>query len=313
MSPTDPVKLARQGDPTAIALVLNRAMPAPGVTVRVHLEAPLIKVLLEAEEVPSQRDSLPYVRQVLTRLALPQIETALVYGRQQGERSPAWTVELALSPQAPVPAPSLRSAALQPAQPAQPFTFTVADLQQLLAGLDPLKAGFLALLAVYGWFGAGNYTVFGALEGRDPVMNFLHGVNLIFHEAGHTFFSLFGQFLHILGGSLMQVMVPAGIAVYFFWKGQRYASTIALCWAAQSLWDVSIYIKDAQERDLPLLGGEGVLHDWHFLLLDLNLLRHDQAVGGFVFGLGSLLYLLAIALGFYYARKQITRRDDARI
>ena len=38
--------------------------------------------------------------------------------------------------------------------------------------------------------------------------SFLHLINLLFHEAGHIIFSPFGQFMTMLGGSLMQVLVP---------------------------------------------------------------------------------------------------------
>ncbi|QZZ23390.1 hypothetical protein J5X98_05670 [Leptothermofonsia sichuanensis E412] len=165
-----------------------------------------------------------------------------------------------------------------------------------------MKVAFVVVLALYGLFGASSYTVERFLEGGDRIMMFLHGVNLIFHEAGHVIFAIFGRFLHILGGSLMQFLVPAGIAGYFFFHRQLYASAVTLCWAAQNLWDVSIYIKDAQERALPLLGGEAVLHDWHFLLLDLNLLTQDQLIGNLVFWIGTLLYLAAILAGLYYAQ-----------
>lgn len=40
------------------------------------------------------------------------------------------------------------------------------------------------------------------------VLGVLDGANFIFHEAGHVLFSLFGEFLGILGGSLTQVIIP---------------------------------------------------------------------------------------------------------
>ena len=40
------------------------------------------------------------------------------------------------------------------------------------------------------------------------VLGFIHGIDLIFHEAGHVIFGFFGQFLAVLGGSLMQVLIP---------------------------------------------------------------------------------------------------------
>ena len=51
------------------------------------------------------------------------------------------------------------------------------------------------------------------------VMNaFLHGPNLIFHEAGHIIFSPFGEFMMILGGSLGQCLMPMIVIYTFLFK-----------------------------------------------------------------------------------------------
>jgi len=44
---------------------------------------------------------------------------------------------------------------------------------------------------------------------------FIHNINLVFHEAGHIVFRLFGQFISSLGGSLGQLIMPA-ICFYTF-------------------------------------------------------------------------------------------------
>lgn len=66
---------------------------------------------------------------------------------------------------------------------------------------NPLKAGFIAAVAIY-----------GVVCGWSPsTYRFLDRVDLVFHEAGHVIFGPFGEFIGILGGSLMQVLIPAGI------------------------------------------------------------------------------------------------------
>ncbi len=167
---------------------------------------------------------------------------------------------------------------------------------------DPFKLGFIVALAAYGFFCAPHYTVTGFINGTNFLMMFIHGVNLIFHEAGHTLFMIFGRFLHILGGSLLQILIPSVISGYFFYTKQPYAGAVALCWTGENFWDVSIYIKDAQLRLLPLLGGENVLHDWHFLLLDLRLLTQGQLIGGIAYAIGVIIYAIAIFTGVYYAQ-----------
>lgn len=175
---------------------------------------------------------------------------------------------------------------------------------------DPLKLSFIIALAAYGYFCAPHYTVSGFINGTNPLMMFIHGVNLIFHEAGHTLFLVFGRFSHLLGGSLLQILLPATISGYFFYTKQNFAGAVALCWTGENLWDVSIYIKDAQLRLLPLLGGEGVLHDWHFLLLDLRLLPQGQLIGRVVYGVGVIIYAIAIFAGIYYA--QLPKSNNGR-
>jgi hypothetical protein len=178
----------------------------------------------------------------------------------------------------------------------------------LLHRFNWFKLALVVFLASHSIFGSPHYTIIGFLTGADPLMGFLHNVNLIFHEAGHVLFMPFGRFLHILGGSLLQILIPAGLCGYFWFTRQPYASAIALWWTGQNFLDVSIYIRDAQERLLPLLGGEAVLHDWHFLLLDLRLLPQANAVANLAFATGILLYLIAIPWGFYTA--QVSETND---
>ena len=97
-------------------------------------------------------------------------------------------------------------------------------------------------------------------------------VNLIFHEAGHTIFSFFGEFIHIAMGSGFQVLLPLSIAGYFFYTRQRYAGAITLMWVGQNLINVSVYAGDAISMNLPLLGGDSVIHDWNWLLSTLGIL-----------------------------------------
>ena len=305
-------QLAKQGDQVALAQLIRYAVAHKEMTAGVAFDGDHLHIDLEAADIPNQQVATTLIQRALTSLRQDAIATVTISGKQSRAAQAAWVHELRLDAPLPLAARPLarspqahrRTQASQRSRRKLPFKLTVNDVLTVLARLHPLRAGFIGLLGLYGLFGASNYTVDGFLDGSDHIMMFLHGVNLIFHEAGHTILSGFGQFLHILGGSLMQVMVPAVIAGYFVATRQMYAGAIALCWVAQNLWDVSIYIKDAQERSLPLLGGEGVLHDWHFLLLDLHLLAQAQLVGTITFVLGSLLYLVAIVIGIYYARTE---------
>lgn len=133
---------------------------------------------------------------------------------------------------------------------------------------------------------------------HDP-FGLLHGSLLIFHEAGHVLFIPFGEFMTVLGGSLFQLMVPGFFVAYFLLKRDSYAVCFALLYLAASLADVSVYIADARAGDLPLLGGERSNHDWTFLLIELELLERDTALGAFVMSTAQLLFWPTAAAGVW--------------
>lgn len=128
------------------------------------------------------------------------------------------------------------------------------------------------------------------------VLGILEGANFIFHEAGHVLFSFFGQFLGVLGGSLTQVAIPVMCTGYFVRHHQSAASAATLFWTGESITHVAIYIADARLMRLPLHGGEGVIHDWNYLLAQLNLVNYAESVGRLAFALGVITILSALGV-----------------
>jgi hypothetical protein len=159
--------------------------------------------------------------------------------------------------------------------------------------INYLKAGFTALLLTYGIVIAREVDEF----------RFLDNVDLIPHEAGHMLFSWFGEFIMVVGGTLGQLFVPAAFGVYFYLRREQFSMSVVLFWLGQNLINVSRYVKDAQTMDLPLVsvGGGDSIHDWNYILLKLNLLRHGHAIGNAVLGSGLLIMLFSVLLGFYYS------------
>ena len=133
--------------------------------------------------------------------------------------------------------------------------------------------------------------------------SFLHNVDLAFHEAGHIIFMPFGRFMSILGGSLMQVLVPLTFAgTFLLYYRNPFAASVTFWWVGQSLVDVAPYIFDARNRQLILLGGitgrdDSTVHDWYNLLSQLDLLRFDHAIAKGTKALGVLIILTALVWG----------------
>ena len=149
----------------------------------------------------------------------------------------------------------------------------------------------------------------GLTLGSSAVVAFLHGVNLVFHEAGHVIFGFLGEFIAVAGGSLNQVLIPAICAAAFLRTRQPASAAVAVFWTGQSLADVAVYAADGRAMALPLL-AEGLIHDWNYLLGRMGLLPRAEAIGRVLFGAGALLMLGALAfLGLDLVRAWGARVD----
>jgi hypothetical protein len=124
----------------------------------------------------------------------------------------------------------------------------------------------------------------------------IDGADLVFHEAGHPLFGLFGwRFLMILGGTLLQLTPPVAAAVVFWRRGQPASLAAVLVWLGVNLVNVGRYAADAQARALPLLNADADGHDWWNMLRALGLLEQCHAIGGAIGLLGWALQALAPA------------------
>lgn len=119
--------LARQGEPQAIAWLINQALSTRGVNVRAVLQAGCLHVLLESEQVPDLAIYGRVVYAAVLCLGAPAVETLRVYGRQQGISAPAWTQAFRLgkglpaSSDSPEISPEISSPEHPEAAPAQPM------------------------------------------------------------------------------------------------------------------------------------------------------------------------------------------------
>lgn len=124
---------------------------------------------------------------------------------------------------------------------------------------------------------------------------FLDYVNLLFHEAGHLLTFFLGETISIFGGTLFQLGIPLGIMVYFLLKRSYFSAFFSLFWLGDSLVNVSVYIKDANDMALPLIVGGGI-HDWNYLLTKFNLLDQANLLGNFTYAIGLLALFTGTAL-----------------
>lgn len=142
--------------------------------------------------------------------------------------------------------------------------------------------------------------------------SFLHGVNLVFHEAGHVVFSPFGRFLGTLGGTLGQLLMPVVcMLVLLLQTRDAFGAAMALWWLAESFMDIAPYINDARALNLVLLGGVTGrdvedYHDWEFILRKLGLLSMDHALALICQLTGVVLMTAAVLWAAVNLRRQFS-------
>ena len=160
----------------------------------------------------------------------------------------------------------------------------------------------LVYLLILGW---GFKFILTPMNATVLSSSFMHLINLPFHEAGHIIFSPFGEFMHIFGGTLGQVLMPV-ICMVALLLSQRdaFGASVALWWTGQSFMDIAPYIDDARRLELVLLGGVTgrefpESHDWLNILAPHGWLKYDHTIAGFSCKFGILLMLLSFVWGGY--------------
>jgi hypothetical protein len=123
---------------------------------------------------------------------------------------------------------------------------------------------------------------------REMGARILDAAYLVVHEAGHPLFSYLGvEIITVLGGTIMQLLVPILLALSFAWRGHTLGT--AFCgWATfNSLTGVAIYMMDARAKGLALVSpgmasdDEGIGHDWEYIFhwIGHGMIQHDQQLG----------------------------------
>lgn len=135
--------------------------------------------------------------------------------------------------------------------------------------------------------------------------SYMHLINLPFHEAGHLMFRPMGRFLHVLGGTLGQLLMPLMCTGALLIKNRdAFGAAMGLWWFAESTMDIAPYINDARALDLVLLGGVTGkevenYHDWEQILGMLGWLPYDHTIAHTVYTAGSLFMMLAFLWAGY--------------
>jgi hypothetical protein len=105
----------------------------------------------------------------------------------------------------------------------------------------------------------------------------LDSANLVFHEAGHPIFGIFGDTLALYGGTLGQLVFPTVVAVSFWRRRQMMGAALGAVWFLENGLNIARYASDARAQELPLVGGGD--HDWFNILYRWDALAYDVSIG----------------------------------
>jgi hypothetical protein len=133
--------------------------------------------------------------------------------------------------------------------------------------------------------------------------HFIDNVDLIIHEAGHWIFIFFGEMISVIGGSFNQILIPFIFSVYFFLRRDFYSAYLVFMWFGYNIVNVSVYMADALYMNLPLLGGDSVIHDWNYILGKFNLLNQAHLLGSITRTIGIFVIITGAVLALRFGLK----------
>lgn len=181
------------------------------------------------------------------------------------------------------------------------FLLTMRDEAQIWSQ----GRSWLVRLPLMIWF---SYVFFRHLNSY-TYGSILAPANLGIHELGHFLFSPLGQFLGILGGTILQLAAPIILMVNFYNQGDFFAITLCFGWLSTNLFNVATYVADARLMNLPLVspfGVENVIHDWNYLLGKMGLLQYDTTIA-FLLRCAAVISMLACLLAGFWVLWQMKR------
>jgi len=125
--------------------------------------------------------------------------------------------------------------------------------------------------------------------------------HLIVHEAGHFILGFMGYFIMMMGGTIMQLLVPAMLMLYSFLNRMRVIFQFSFFLLGHSFLNVSVYAADAQAMKLRLFGPPGAKHDWNTVLSLLGILEYTPVVAIFFVLMAGACFILAVLAPAYFS------------
>ena len=166
-----------------------------------------------------------------------------------------------------------------------------------------LLLGSLSAFFVYAWFNTSGFL-------------FIDLANLVIHEAGHPLFGYLGETMGVWGGTLLELIVPAALALGFAYRRELTGAAFCAFFFFENFLYIGVYMADARAQALPLVtigaSAEEAEHDWTHIFGQLGLLPHDVQIGHATRFLGWCGMLAVLVWYFYRTHAQAEPKSEAR-
>jgi O-antigen/teichoic acid export membrane protein len=128
-------KLAKQGNPKAIAALINRSLKPKGITAKAYLQKNgCLQIRLESSQVPP-RSLVRIIRKGLISLEIKSINRVKIYGKKLAQENPDWHEEFQL----PTSTPSTLSEVISSSTPAEGRADTLPASQNSTENIHSLN------------------------------------------------------------------------------------------------------------------------------------------------------------------------------
>ncbi len=151
------------------------------------------------------------------------------------------------------------------------------------------------------------FTMLAALLVRDNdgFIPIIYYANVVFHEAGHFIFLVFGDRMGLYGGTLGQLLPPIICAVVFWRQKSLVSLSVALLWLFENFFDIAAYIETARSEGPVVRGvlGNIGIHDWWRILIGWRVLQYDTTIATIVRVMGWLgLFSTLVWITYFWWR-----------
>lgn len=127
-----------------------------------------------------------------------------------------------------------------------------------------------------------------------PEYTYADYFHLVVHTAGKYIFGLAGEAPGLYGGTVMQIIIPVLLIIFFYVNYLRIWLQFALFLFGHTMLNIGAYAADAATKKIELFGDPNVSHDWNKILTNLDALNYSGDIARYFFVLAVIAFITAI-------------------